>query len=294
MTRTAGARAFAGATPPGSGRAASSYARMPAVVGRAVARAFVHALGVWPPARAVQVRDDDVFIVSYPKSGSTWMRFLLANLLAADAVDFGNLRRIIPDIHQSTANQLDAQPAPRILKSHEYLDPRYRRMIYLVRDPRDVAISYYHHHVRVRAIPEDFPLGRFVERFVEGRLDPYGSWGHHVGGWLGGREGDPGFLLIRYEDLSADTARELARTVAFLGLPASKDELAGAIANSSFEAMRALERNEAQSAGSSRAERPFVRSGTTGGWRRDLPPALAAQIAAAWGATMSRLGYAPD
>jgi len=262
---------------------------------KAIGKAVVHSLGLRPPGRNVAVLADDVFVVSYPKSGNSWVRFLIANLVAPGRpVDFSSVQQIVPGIDWLSANALRRLPHPRLLKSHEYFDPRYGKLLYLVRDPRDVVVSYYHHHIRSRLIPEGYPMEQYVARFLAGRLDPYGSWHEHVGSWRGARESDPGFLLMRYEDLSAAPERGLRRIADFLGLRPSDAELELACARSSFEAMRKLERFQAETEGTLsplRVQRPFVRSGTVGGWRRELPPALAAQITARWAATMATLGY---
>src|ERR1019366_2584136 len=90
--------------------------------------------------RAVQVLPDDIFLVSYPKSGNTWTRFLLGNLLNPDeGITFANVERKVPDIYAESKRTLKKAPRPRLIKSHECFDPRYRRVIYIVRDPRDLA-----------------------------------------------------------------------------------------------------------------------------------------------------------
>jgi len=261
---------------------------------KAIGKAVVHALGLRPHGRNVEVFADDVFIVSYPKSGNSWVRFLIAHLVAEGPVDFSSVQGIVPGIDFLSANKLGSLTRPRILKSHEYFDPRYEKLMYLVRDPRDVVVSYYHHDLRRRLIPEGYPMEQYVGRFLAGRLDPYGSWHEHVGSWLGARDGDPGFLLVRYEDLSATPQQGLRRIADFLGLCPSDAELELACERSSFDAMRKLERYQAETAGTLspvRVQQPFVRSGTVGGWRRELPSALAARITARWGRTMAALGY---
>jgi Sulfotransferase domain len=263
---------------------------------KALGRAVVQALGLRPPGRNVEVFADDAFVVSYPKSGNTWVRFLIAHLVAEGRpVDFSSVQEIVPGIDWLAAKKLRRLSRPRILKSHEYFDPRYDKLVYLVRDPRDVVVSYYHHDIRRRLITKGHPLEDYVARFLAGRLDPYGSWREHVGSWLGARDGGPGFLLLRYEDLSAAPKRGLRRIADFLGLCPSDVDLELACERSSFGAMRRLERFQAETAGSLsqvRLHQPFVRSGTVGGWRREMPPALAAQITARWGPTMAALGYA--
>ena len=139
------------------------------------------------PGRAVDVRPDDVALVSYPKSGNTWLSFIAANLqwLNRQEVNFANINHLIPDIYIRTRAELAAYDQPRLLKSHEYLDPRYPKVIYIVRDPRDVAVSYYHYLIRCGRFDKGQDWGDYIARFIAGRLDSYGSWGDHVGGWLG-------------------------------------------------------------------------------------------------------------
>ena len=85
--------------------------------------------------------DDDVWIVSYPKSGNTWTRFLIANLTSGgERVDWTNIDRRVPDIYQGRDSLYQSLPRPRYFKSHEAYRPEYRRVVFIVRDPRDVAV----------------------------------------------------------------------------------------------------------------------------------------------------------
>src|SRR5437667_2434462 len=91
------------------------------------------------------VRSDDTFVVSYPKSGSTWQRFLIANLLRPnEPISFLNVNGIVPDVYQTSEEELANHPSPRILKSHDAFTPRFPRSIYITRDPRSVAVSIFH------------------------------------------------------------------------------------------------------------------------------------------------------
>ena len=98
-------------------------------------------------------------------------------------------------------------PRPRIIKSHEYFDPRYKKVIYIVRDPRDVALSYYDFCAEISADRRPVSRSRrFVSDFVGGRLSSvdWGTWGENVASWFYTRSGRPNFLLLRYEDMLAD------------------------------------------------------------------------------------------
>jgi Sulfotransferase domain len=254
-----------------------------------------HGLGLHRPGRNLVILPDDVFLVSYPKSGNTWIRFLLANLIFPEQpATFANIHRLIPDPTDSAKRDFDRLPRPRIIKSHDCYDPRYPRVIYVVRDPRDVVLSQYHYHRKLRKLEDDSPLEKFVARFLAGETCPHGSWGQNIGTWLYTSEGNPRFLLLRYEDLVADTPRELAKIVAFLNLPASQQQIAQAVERSSADQMRKLEKTQTDKSGltkGSRKDLSFVRAAGSGGWRSELPAPMVAEIEAAWGPLMRHLGY---
>ncbi len=252
--------------------------------------------------RGLTVFPDDVFLVSYPRSGNTWTRFLLGNLIYQDAaVTFSNIESRIPEIYFNRDRFLRQLPRPRMLKSHESFQPHYSRVIYIVRDPRDVAVSFYHHNVKARNIPDDYPMSSFVPRFIAGEFDrKFGSWRDNVLSWTVLRKDDPWFLLLRYEDLKRDTAKVLVNVVAFLDrcsfrkIDSSPQALQRAIELSSPERMRALEKQEAGNwvlTKGTRSDKPFVRSATSGGWRSQLSPESVAEIESAWGPLMQTFGY---
>lgn len=252
--------------------------------------------------RGVTVFPDDVFLTSYPRSGNTWTRFLLANLLdQKNPVTFSNIESRIPEIYFNPDRFMRALPRPRLLKSHASFEPHYPNVIYIVRDPRDVAVSYYHHNVKAGNIPDDYPMASFVPRFIAGEFDRiFGSWRDNVLSWTTLRQGSPRFLLLRYEDMKRDPVSALSRVAAFLELcsfpkiDARPEALQRAIDLSSPERMRALEKQEAGQwvlTKGTRSDKPFVRSATTGGWKSQLPPESLAAIESAWGDLMQNFGY---
>jgi hypothetical protein len=253
------------------------------------------ALGLHRPGRNLEVLSNDIFLVSYPKSGNTWARFLVANIARPDGkVDFSNVNHIIPDPEITTYREFTRVPQPRIIKSHQYFDPRYQRVIYIVRDPRDVALSQYHFQRKRKLLADDFPLSQFVDRFLAGQTCSYGSWGENVTSWLATRYHQPGFLLLRYEDMLANTNHEVARVVEFLGLNVTARQIADAVERSSADTMRRLEKSQAQQFSSTKDTRqdiPFVRAAKSGGWQKELPEQFVAQIEARWGNLMTFLNY---
>lgn len=245
--------------------------------------------------RGLTVWPDDIFLVSYPKSGNTWLRFLIANLVyPQDPATFANLESKVPSIYVNHDRKLRRLPRPRILKSHESFVARYERVIYVLRDPRDVCVSYYHYLVKYRELPQGYPMKQFVPRFIADEFEHYGAWGDHVLSWLAMRGGGSNFLLLRYEDLLDDPELELAKIAHFLKIDATYPKLVRAVQLSSADRMRRLEKLQSHkwiSTKRSRQDMPFVRSATAGEWKSALSEDLAFEIEKAWGPIMHALGY---
>jgi len=247
-------------------------------------------------ARGLTVYPDDTFLVSYPRSGNTWTRFLVCNLIDPDnPVDFASLESRIPEIYDTTDRVLRALPRPRIIKSHECFDPRYRKVVYIVRDPRDVFISYYQFQLKRRVIPDSCSLEEFLPRFMESEFEPKtGSWRDHVVSWMATRGGQRNFLLLRYEDMLANTLAESIQIASFLGLDSNPERVARAVELSSADRMRNLEKQQSsqwKETRKTRQDKPFVGKAASGGWKSSLPRDCAARIESAWGEVMRLVGY---
>ena len=245
--------------------------------------------------RNVITYPDDIMLASYPKSGNTWTRFLVANLISSESVTFNNIEKIVPDIYQWDNAYLQRIERSRILKSHECFDPKYHKVIYIVRDPRDVVISYWFHCIKFDKVDANISLDDFVDLFVYGKLDTYGSWGENVGSWLGARHENSNFILVRYEDLIMDSPHEMRRIAALINCDSSDDNILQAISNSSLDKMKAMERKNGSQwkalANSKKKDMPFVRKGQKGGWKDELSVQSINKIEMEWGALMAKLGY---
>jgi Sulfotransferase domain len=265
-------------------------------------RVFRVLTGQLMAGRGLTVFPDDVFLVSYPRSGNTWTRFLIGNLLRpGQPVSFANIESVIPEIYFNSDRNLRCRPRPRLLKSHESFQPLYKRVIYITRDPRDVAVSFYHHHVKAGNLPDGYPIDEYVPRFVAGEFDPaFGSWGENVQSWLAIRGHSPDFLLLHYEQMLQNPEDALMKVGQFLvghsfdNLDTSPQIIRRAVELSSPDRMRALEKEQSKNwvlTKSTRQDKPFVRSAKEGEWKRALSPASAYCIEAAWGGIMRQLGY---
>lgn len=242
-----------------------------------------------------RLNPEDAFLVSYPRSGTTWLRFLLYEALTGESPEFGHIKKAVASLnkHHEAAKVLGEQG--RLIQSHEtYSDGDYRT-VYAVRDPRSVALSEYQWQRRLGLEPGT--LDRFINHFVRGRSNPWGAWDRHVTFWLDSDAARNNRLhLIRFENLRGDTVGTVRAALLFLGCDNDEDDLKRIVDGNSVERMRAKE-DAAKKRGwrsTARSDIRFVNEGNVGGWRDQLTDAQRARIESRFGPTLERLGYPLD
>lgn len=189
-------------------------------------------------------RADDIFIVTYPRSGTTWMQMIIHQLSSDGNMDFVHISERVPFFERFwlTGKDIDALPSPRLFKTHlGYGGPFWKaipkgpgKYIYVARDGRDVATSYYHFyrtHLRFRGTFE-----QFFRLFMQGRVQ-YGSWFRHVAGWWEHRD-DPNVLFLSYEELLRDTTGALERIAKFCGFSLPPERMPELLERCSFAYMK--------------------------------------------------------
>jgi estrone sulfotransferase len=215
-----------------------------------------------------KVYTDDIFLVSYPKSGNTWLRFLIGNALTNNQCNFNNIGSIIPDIYQNW-EECDQISRPRIMKSHRPYTSKMKKVIYLVRDGRDVAVSYYFHLLKKKKLKRNIAFDEYLHNFNRGLVNVrLGSWNAHVLRWLHKTSGDQ--LVIKFEDLKKDTVTEFKKILNFIGLQKNEDEISSAITASDFKRMQALEQEQSavyHDFVNTDSSISFMRAGKVGGWK---------------------------
>jgi hypothetical protein len=241
-------------------------------------------------------RKDDAFLVSYPKSGNTWLRFLVANITSGGVpVDFSTIEQHVPDIYVCKRARLESYPKRQVFKSHECYRPSYERVVYLVRDPRDIAVSFWWYYRKTNYCAPDIDLPTFVHEFVNGNIKPqYGTWAQNVAPWSAAANHLPNVFLLKYEALKADTKDRLEAVCDHLKLNYEDGDIEAAVAASTFDRMAALEKQQSHlwaTTKSTDASMPFIRGGASGNWKTDLASTEIELIEDRWGSLLDELGY---
>jgi hypothetical protein len=234
----------------------------------------------------------NVYIVSYPKSGSTWLRFLLGNYITNNKCDFVNCHSIIPDIHLNPQDIELITRQPKFIKSHYQFTPDYQKVIYLARDGRDVAVSAYFHLLKEKKISKDTSFSDFMEKFNAGNLWPqFGTWNNHINSWL---DNSPNhFLLVSYEDLKANTTKKLIEILEFAEINVNTESVATAIEASSFQRMQKMEEAQTDLCNLAKTDRnlKFVRSGRVGEYQSYFNHQLLKDFRKSQGKAIEKLEY---
>ena len=269
-----------------------------------------------------------IWLASYPKSGNTWLRAFLHNYLRdradpqninalrdltaiendaglyhefdprpASSYTMADIARMRPLVHRKLTT---AFPDYVFVKTHNALllqdgVPLITKevtaaAIYIVRDPRDIALSYSHHLSR--------PLDAIIEFMAAegasgGGTDDHihetlGSWSTHVSTWTG--RPSPRLLVLRYEDMLSAPFETFGKVVRFLGDSPAEDRLRRAIGNSDFAQLSAQESAEGFIERPETAQRFFL-NGRAGEWRKIMTDAQRRRLEQRHTVQMTRFGY---
>lgn len=248
-------------------------------------------------------RPADVWLLSYPRSGTAWSHEVLSAVLyggdiaaLTHAQHDGRIPKFQPiEIGIGTAADLagrigrwKALPSPRVFPTHvpcRLFSNRVRALkckrVYIVRDPRDVAVSRYHFHRSNRLLgPYQGTWDEFFDAFLSGQVT-YGSWFEHTLGWWRDARANPADVFVMtYERLKTDTATTLRRLGSFLGRPLSEAAVAAIVEHTSFDRMSV--NPFTNRAGNPIMVAPFLRKGVVGDWQQHFTPAQAARFQAIW------------
>nr|XP_035141099.2 sulfotransferase 2A1 [Callithrix jacchus]QIG55811.1 sulfotransferase 2A1 [Callithrix jacchus] len=193
------------------------------------------------------IKDEDVVIVTYPKSGTNWLIEILCLIHSKGDpkwVQSVSIWERSPWVESDIGyKMLSEKEGPRLISSHlpSHLFPKSAftskaKIIYLLRNPRDVLVSGYFFWKQITFVKKPKSWEQYFEWFCQGHVI-YGSWFDHIHGWMSMR-GKENFLLLSYEELKKDTRRNVEKICQFLGKTLEPEELNLILKNSSFQAMR--------------------------------------------------------
>ncbi|XP_067672436.1 sulfotransferase 1B1-like [Haliotis asinina] len=222
--------------------------------------------------RDVTIRNDDVLICAYPKCGTHWLWEIIRLLLVGNTD--GEIREK-DELHlEFVANDvIEKFPSPRILNTHvqfhqlpQTVQEKKCKIIFLARNPKDVAVSFYHHH---KNLPMYYHYhgtwDHYLPLFLEGKVD-FGSWFTYMKNWEKEMKNHPElpFLTVMFEDLKEDSLSGIKKMADFLGVKRSEQFYHAVSERTSFGQMQATKGRLLKEHGGTSI---VYRKGAVGDWK---------------------------
>ncbi|KAM4702567.1 sulfotransferase 2B1-like [Rhinophrynus dorsalis] len=226
-----------------------------------------------------QVLDDDVYVVTYPKSGTNWMIEILSLIKQEGDPTWCNsvpiwLRSPWYETKEGQSQIKDVS-RPRVLTSHlpfhifakSYFTSK-AKIIYIMRNPKDILVSLFYFAKMLCLYKDPETFEEYLEDFLQGNV-LYSSWFDHVKGWMQMKD-HANFFFITYEELQQDLRGSVIKILKFLGKELNDEVIDLVVKHSSFKAMKENKMSNYslipqdfmdQTKGS------FMRKGTTGDWK---------------------------
>ncbi|XP_055981328.1 amine sulfotransferase-like [Sorex fumeus] len=228
-----------------------------------------------------EIRDDDVFIITYPKSGTIWTQQILSLIYfeehrkqtqKMDTIE----RAPFLEYNIRTTNYIN-RPSPRLFSSHlpYYLVPnglknKKAKIVYVYRNPKDVMTSFFHFSNLVVKFESADNMQSYMNTFLDGKV--VGSiWFDHVKGWYDNRQ-KFNILFMSYEEMKKDLKSAVQKICKFLGKELSEDDLDAVVKQATFKNMKSDPRANYNDVlkyelGTRNDNGHFLRKGTIGDWK---------------------------
>ncbi|XP_022254939.1 sulfotransferase 1C2-like [Limulus polyphemus] len=204
---------------------------------------------IFRAALQYQPRADDLFIVTYPKCGTTWMQNIVLLILnkGIPLTDFLQFQKATPFLEMTGPDSAKHMKRPGAIKTHlpfrlQPYSPE-AKYIYVVRNPKDCCVSFYYHTKNSPGYHfQDGTFDDFFEIFIRGETD-YGDYFDHLLSWYEHRN-DPNVLFITFEEMKMDMRTAVLKIAKFLGIEYAEnlenddDLLKRVLVYSSFDYMR--------------------------------------------------------
>lgn len=213
-----------------------------------------------PDIANFKVRPDDIFLITYPKSGTTWTQNIITLIFESGSEEKEknekHLFQKVPFLEMPQSGlketaasspgkykEAEEKPSPRILKTQlpmdllpRELDEKKPKIIYVARNPKDNAVSYFSFCSLSENCPQYTKWSEFFHDFYRGAV-PRGSWFDNVLPWWHKRH-EPNVLFLKYEDMKKDLRSCVTQIADFLERPLSDEAIDTIVAKSTFDAMK--------------------------------------------------------
>ncbi|CAL1535197.1 unnamed protein product [Lymnaea stagnalis] len=230
--------------------------------------------------RDLELRDDDILLCGYPKTGCHWTWEVLSMISRREA-QLSTEGKDLAFLEIGPGQLMEGLPSPRVLNSHMWfnylpkqISAKKTKIILTVRNPKDTAVSFYNHHMAIKTMYiYDGPFKDWFQLYMDGRVD-YGDYFNYYKDWDHVIKSNPDhpLLVVRFEDMKKDLPKEIRKMADFLQITLD-DQLVEDIATAAgFDVMKQAYQN------SNSVSKDLLRKGGVGDWKNWLTVAQSERI----------------